>query len=126
MDRGFEQPSAAKLLGRASLLRCPFCGERGVLVSWFKLAPQCSRCGLKFERGEADYFTGSMLLNLVAVEVLFAVGVLVGILATWPDPAWKTIFYAGLLFMTVAPFALYPFSKTLWLAIDLIFRPRNE
>jgi hypothetical protein len=31
--------------------------------------------------------------------------------------------YGGMAFMLIAPFVLFPFSKTLFLAFDLTFRP---
>ena len=125
VPKDYEHPGAPTLLWRAARLMCPYCGARGVLESWFKLADRCSACGLRFERGEQDYFTGSMLFNLVVVETLFAVGVVSAIVAMWPTPAWRLIFFGGIGFMTVAPFAFFPFSKTLWLALDLVFRPRG-
>lgn len=33
------------------------------------------------------------------------------------------LLYGGAVLMVIAPFLFYPFSKTLFLAFDLIFRP---
>lgn len=43
--------------------------------------------------------------------------------ATWPHPPWNLLLYGGAALMLIAPFLFYPFSKTLFLAFDLIFRP---
>jgi hypothetical protein len=58
-----------------------------------------------------------------AQELVFA-AVFVGvILLTWPTPPWKILQYGGIALMVIAPFAFFPFSKTLFLAFDLLFRP---
>ena len=41
----------------------------------------------------------------------------------WPTPPWDELLYGGVAIMIAAPFMFYPFSKTLFLAFDLIFRP---
>jgi hypothetical protein len=45
---------------------------------------------------------------------------------TWPTPPWNLLEYGGILLMILAPFAFFPFSKTLFLAFDLIFRPASH
>jgi hypothetical protein len=41
----------------------------------------------------------------------------------WPSPPWTLLQYGGIALMVLAPFVFYPFSKTLFLAFDLLFRP---
>ncbi|MDQ3427890.1 MAG: hypothetical protein M3477_08695 [Gemmatimonadota bacterium] len=41
----------------------------------------------------------------------------------WPTPPWAILQYGGIALMVVAPFLFFPFSKTLFLAFDLVFRP---
>lgn len=87
------------------------------------MKPHCPVCGLKFERGEEGYQVGSYMFNIVASELVFAL-VFVGIvILTWPSPPWTLLEYGGIALMIIAPFVFYPFSKTLFLAFDLIFRP---
>jgi len=63
------------------------------------------------------------MFNIVAAELLFGV-VLVGVLwLTWPAPPWDLLQYGGAALMILAPFVFFPFSKTLFLAFDLVFRP---
>ena len=45
------------------------------------------------------------------------------LIATWPSPPWDLLLYGGAVLMVIAPFLFYPFSKTLFLAVDLIVRP---
>jgi uncharacterized protein (DUF983 family) len=117
------QASFARRAGRALRLRCPNCGGGPVLESWFRLRPRCPVCGLRTERGEQDFFLGAMVINIAIAEgvlVLFFVGLVV---ALWPDVPWTFLQWGAPALMLLAPFLFYPFSKTLWMAVDLQFRP---
>ncbi len=82
----------------------------------------CVGCGLRFER-EEGFHTGGMALNLVAAELLFVV-LFVGLLAlTWPNPPWEALRWGSIVLMIAFPLLFYPFSKALWLALDLAIRP---
>ena len=112
------------LMGRALRLRCPHCGGRGVVGSWFHLRERCPSCGLALERNEGeDYFLGGMMFNIVLSELAYAGLMVAWIVLTWPTPPWTLLEYVGVPFMVAAPFAFYPFSRTAWLAFDLWFRP---
>ena len=55
--------TAARMVGRALILRCPNCGGGPVLKDWFHLRTHCPTCGIALERGEeSDYYIGGMLL----------------------------------------------------------------
>jgi uncharacterized protein (DUF983 family) len=114
---------AAAMIARALTLRCPHCGSKGVLASWFRLKERCPRCKLHLHREEGDYFLGAYVIMLFTVEVLFALGFLVVLLVTWPTPPWDAIQWVGALILIAGALLAYPFAKTLWLAIDLMFRP---
>ena len=117
-------PTALRRLARGLRRRCPECGRAPMFVGWFTLAPRCASCGLSFERDEReDYWLGAYLLNFMVTEVLFAVLVLVVVVSTWPEPAWSLLTWLGAAQMIVTPIVFYPFSKALWLAGDLVFRP---
>lgn len=111
------------MLFRAMLRRCPNCGSPGIFVSYTKLGDHCPRCGLRLHRGENDYFIGAYLLNLVAVELMFALVLAVAFIATYPNTPWALLQWGGLALMIAGAVLCYPFSKALWLAADLIFRP---
>jgi len=111
------------MFGRALRRRCPHCGAGPVTVRWFGLRSACPRCGLRLDRGEADFFLGAIVFNMAFAEGLFALGLLWVLIATWPNPPWNVIYYGGIAAMVLAPIVLYPFSKLCWLAFDLIFRP---
>ena len=83
----------------------------------------CGNCGLAIERGERDYFIGSMLFNLVVSEMLFAIVFVAVMLIAWPNVPWDTLQWAAPLGMLAAPFVLFPFSKLAWLGFDILLRP---
>ena len=116
---------ALLLFARAMTLRCPNCGQRALLRSWFSFEPICPRCGLRVER-EAGNFTGSMAINLVVTETAWVVFLLTTLLATWPNPPVAFLQWGSIGLMIVVPILFFPFSKTLWLALDLLFRPFNR
>jgi hypothetical protein len=87
------------------------------------MRPHCPVCGLRLERGEEGYQVGSYMFNIIAAELAWA-AVFLGLLAAaWSSPPWGALLYGSLIMMVIAPFVFYPFSKTLFLAFDLIFRP---
>lgn len=101
---GLELPGGRhmlRLLGRALCLRCPYCGGPHVMATWFRVKSYCPACGIHFKRGESDYFVGSMMLNLVLSEGVFAIGFVGVLLITWPDVPWRTLEIAGPILMLV-------------------------
>jgi uncharacterized protein (DUF983 family) len=118
-----SRQSPWRLLGRAFLLRCPNCGGGKLFYGFFEVRERCPTCGILLERGEADYFIGAYTLNLIAVEVLLALGFLIVVVITWPRPPWNALQYGGVVLSVLGAVFCYPFAKTTWLAVDLIFRP---
>ena len=119
--QGFRRTAA--LFARALTLRCPNCGARGIVASWFTLAPACPRCRLRPERGESDYFLGGMMFNIVLAEGVFVTALIITLLVTWPRVPWSLLQYGAPAAMVLAPILLYPFSRLVWLAFDLMLRP---
>jgi uncharacterized protein (DUF983 family) len=112
-----------RTIGRSLLLRCPNCGRGKLFSSWFQMRSHCPACGMRLNRGESDYFIGAYTINLIVAE-LIAVGVMLIVLVeTWPNVRWDQMKWAVLTLTIVAPFVTYPFSKSVWLALDLLFRP---
>jgi len=119
-------PRILTLFGRALRLRCPNCGGGPLFVRWLTVLPNCPTCGFALERGESGYQVGSYMFNLIASEMLFAV-IFVGVLlATWPTPPWALLQYGGGALMLLAPVLFFPWTKTLFLAFDLLFRPLTD
>lgn len=78
-----------------------------------------------FERVEGHYI-GAVGINTVLTFALMLAGLGVLIAATYPDlpGGWWVI--GGSLAFGLVPVFFYPFSKTLWNAIDLAMRPLED
>ena len=97
-----------------------------MFVTWSRLVPNCPVCGLGFERGEQGYWLGAYFFNLMAVETVFAVWVVGVLFWTWPNPSWAFLQVSTLTLTLIVPVAFFPYSKTLFLAFDLLVRPPEE
>lgn len=108
-------------------LRCPNCGTRWLRVHWLKLRPACTECGQVLERAEEGegHYLGAMVLNFAVMESQLALLIVGVVLATWPTPPWNLIIYGGVALAVIGPLAFYPYSKLLWLAIDLYIQPHH-
>lgn len=117
-------PRVSVAFFRALVLRCPRCGGRAVLRSWLHLRRECPTCGLAVERGEdEDYWYGGFMFNIIAAELLTMGVVVVWMMATFPDVPWTRLQFVASALAIAVPFATFPFTRFLWLAWDLVFRP---
>lgn len=112
------------MLLRGALRRCPRCGAGRVFVNWFRMVERCPSCRLRFER-ESDFFLGAYVINLGVTEGLLALALFVYVLRAVDDPTTPSlpVLAAVLAFAVGAPLAFFPFSRTIWAAIDLAMRP---
>lgn len=78
------------------------------------------------DRGNRDFFIGAYLINLIVSELLFATILFVFVMRTWPDPPWDLIQWLAVAAIVIAPMATYPFTKSIWLAVDLVFQPPTD
>lgn len=94
-----------------------------MFTRWVKMEDYCSSCGFRFDRHEHDFFIGAYTLNLIVAE-LIVVGVMVGVMViTWPAVPWTAMTWGLVGLIVPAPLLLYPYSKSIWLALDLMFQP---
>ena len=84
------------------------------------MVPDCPNCELHFER-EPGYWVGAVAFNTIVVGILFAIVLIVFSAATVPDIPWVTLLMLEVPLMGLGPLAFYPYSKTLWVAVDLAF-----
>jgi uncharacterized protein (DUF983 family) len=94
--------------------------------SWLKPRARCPSCGLALERGDQGYQVGSYMFNIIASELIFVAVFLAVVYLMWPSPPWTALQIGGVILMLIAPFVFFPFSKTLFLAFDLMFRPAGK
>jgi uncharacterized protein (DUF983 family) len=120
------KPSPSKRLLWSLARRCPNCGSGNVFRSYLHQRASCPACGLRLDRGERDFFIGAYTINLIVAEMLVFFGGLVVLGTTWPDVPWDGMMYGLGALMIIAPIVLYPFSRQVWLAADLILRPSEQ
>lgn len=113
-----QQSTTGQMFGRALRRRCPRCGEKEIWRSWFNLKDICPQCHYRFER-EEGYWVMAIIVNTALVEGIFAVLFVGGLVASWPEVNWPYLLAAALVTNGILPFVFFPFSKTVWVAVDL-------
>ena len=113
-------PSRALMLWRGLRRTCPRCGAGKLFTGWFRMVAECPNCHLHFER-EPGYWVGAVAINTAVIGFLFAVVLVVFSALTVPDIPWVTLLLLEIPLMGLGPIAFYPYSKTLWVAIDRAF-----
>jgi uncharacterized protein (DUF983 family) len=124
-ETGLEIPTLGRtlrLFGRGFLLRCPNCGGGPVLQHWLKLRVKCGTCGLRLLRGEHDRVMGSVFILFTLVGLAAYLAIVLAMTLTETTP-WDLLDTGLPLLTLVLLFVLFPFSKLLWLAFDLMLRP---
>ncbi len=112
------------ILTRGLSHRCPNCGAGSLFVagSMFRIAPACSRCGLRFERDEGG-FLGAMSLNYGVTVCGFLVPVLIAYLAGWLGGRTAAVI-AGLGAVGF-PILFYRSSRSWWLMNYYLVLPHH-
>lgn len=107
---------------RGCVKHCAVCGKGRLFRHWFSMVPRCPRCDLKFERIEG-HWTGDLGINTIVSFGALMIVLMVGTLAFWPEPPFTAIIIGAVFTAGVVPLLFFPFSKTIWLALDLMMRP---
>jgi uncharacterized protein (DUF983 family) len=105
------------MLWWGSTKRCPRCGAGHLFHRWFTIVARCPRCHLHFER-ESGYWTGALAINIGVTSLVFVVVFVVALAITIPDIPVLPILAVLVPLMIAVPIVYYPFSKTLWMAVD--------
>ena len=83
------------------------------------MVDRCPGCGLRFER-EEGYWVGAMIVNIAVTELAFVVVFVGGMALFWPDVRWGWLTVVSVAVNGIVPIVFYPFSKTTWMALDLL------
>ena len=110
---------------RGMTRRCPRCGAGKLFVRWFRMKPECPGCGMRFVR-EEGFFLGAFVVNFALTEAVLGAYILAVFVATLPDPPVLLLAAGGAVVSFVVPLVAYPFSKTLWAALDLLYWPARD
>ncbi|MEP6991212.1 MAG: DUF983 domain-containing protein [bacterium] len=125
-ESALDMPSMGRALllaSRALRLRCPHCGTGRVLSGFNTVHERCSACGFHFCRSDDEYFSGAMFFGMMIGETLAILGIGAAIWATYPDVPWSFLQYAIPLVLLGVMVLLFPVSRVVWLAIDVLLRP---
>jgi uncharacterized protein (DUF983 family) len=114
--------SLGTLLWRGLRRRCPRCGARGIFRGWFTLRDRCPSCRLEFAH-EEGYWVGALIMNTAFAIAAFAATFALGLILTWPDVPWAWLTVICVAVNIVVPIVSYPYSKTIWMAVDGVMNP---
>lgn len=114
--------SPTRMVTRGAFGRCPVCGSGNLFRNWVTMVDRCPECSFLFERLEGHWI-GAIAINTIAVigtMMLLIVGTMI---ITYPELIPIQLVPVLIVVGIVGPFLFYPFSKTLWTAVDLLMRP---
>ena len=117
--------SPGQTLARGIKRSCPICGNGKIFSTYFKLKAACPQCTYNFSR-EDGYWVGAIIMNTAVTFALFLLLFIVSIVAMAPDIDWMVLLVIGVATNLIFPVIFYPFSKTIWMAFDLVFMKRLE
>ncbi|MEP7204456.1 MAG: DUF983 domain-containing protein [Ilumatobacteraceae bacterium] len=117
-------PTFGRMLRRALVLRCPWCGSRRTFIrAWFGKYDRCRTCGIRWRR-EEGFELGAITINTVLTFIVLTVGMTIGFVMTSPDIPIAPMVLSLIGIAVLMPILVYPFSFTIWLATDLaVHRP---
>jgi uncharacterized protein (DUF983 family) len=120
-----QAPTRAAMFARGFTLRCARCGSGHLFEHYFTMVPDCPRCALHFER-EQGYWAGALAINIMVTGSVFAVLFVALLVATIPDIPVAPILAVLVPVAVILPIVNYPFSKTVWVAVDRAFLQRLD
>ena len=112
-------PGPVRSVARALIRRCPWCGQGRLFRRWFRIVERCPRCGLRFEREEGA-FLGAMALNYGVAGLVFMALLIGWMVVDSPDVRVVPLVVTCMIVTAAVVLLFYPFSKTLWAAVDLL------
>lgn len=118
-------PTFAQALARGLRKKCPVCGGGRLFKGWLTMKERCPTCGFKFER-EPGYFLGAFVVNVAVTELAMLIAIVAGVVLTLPDPPVLQLSVLGVAAGVLVPVFTYPFSRTVWSAIDLAMHPIED
>jgi uncharacterized protein (DUF983 family) len=98
------------------------CGGGEIFHRWVSMEERCPTCGFRFERIDGHWI-GALGINTI---VTFGLGMFVligGYALMYPDPNVPVLLVAVLVVAIAGPLVLFPWTRTIWSAGDLLMRP---
>lgn len=106
----------------AARRRCPRCGSKHIFDGWFKMKHVCPECELDFERNPGAFIGGIGLNTMVSFGAI-VVAIVLSFAVTGDDRSIVDVLAAPIAVAAIVPLVFFPYSKTLWLAFELISTP---
>lgn len=118
------KPTNGTIMRRGFAKHCPRCGSGHLYQGWFRMKERCPSCGYLFER-EPGFFVGAYLINFAIAEgfLFVLLMVFIGFKSANPDLGITVPLLIGIAIGLIGPVLFYPFSRTIWSAIDLVMTP---
>ncbi len=85
------------------------------------MVDRCPGCDYRFER-EEGFFLGAIVVSVIITELVIVALIAIGFALTLPDAPVVALAIAGGVLAGLTPLVVYPFTKTIWTAVDLIMR----
>ena len=112
-------PSFGRMVRRALVLRCPWCGARRTFIRrWFGKHDRCRTCGIRWRR-EEGFELGAVTINTILTFIVLVAAMTVGFVVTSPDIPVLPMVLSLVGVAVLMPIVIYPFTFTIWLAFDL-------
>ncbi len=120
-----QPPSRGKVIMRGFTRRCARCGSGKLFRHWVAIVDDCPSCGLHFER-EQGYWAGALAINFVCVGGLLIIAFGIVLALTLPNVNVALTLAIVIPVAALGPLVWYPFSKTIWMAIDRAYLQRMD
>lgn len=114
-----KDPSFGRMIRRAVVLHCPWCGARRTFIRrWFGKYERCRTCGIRWRR-EEGFELGAVTINTILTFIVLVAAMAVGFVLTSPDIPVMPMVLSLVGVAVLMPIVIYPFTFTIWLAFDL-------
>jgi uncharacterized protein (DUF983 family) len=110
------------LLLRGLAAHCPACGHRGAFRRVLWMRDRCPTCTFRFERVEGHWIGSVGTLTTIVCGLMFVV-IMAWSLISYPEPPEWGLLWVEVAIAVVGSLLLWPTSRMLWTAIDLLMRP---
>lgn len=114
-------PGPFTMLSRGVRRKCPQCGSGNLFRGWLTMVDRCPGCDYLFER-EEGFFLGAVVVSVIITELVIVALIAIGFALTLPDTPVVALAIAGGVLAGLTPLVVYPFTKTIWTAVDLLMR----
>jgi uncharacterized protein (DUF983 family) len=118
-------PTGSVMIRRGLVKHCPRCGAGHLFRRWFAMKPRCPACGYRFERDDPDFWFAAYFLNMMVTQGFLCLVLAWFLLQRNADSNANILppLITGIVLAIAVPVLFFPFSRTVWAAIDLAISP---